>query len=151
MTYYEKPESPTVEEQQTAYESYEILTKALETPQSITPEIEIEETKQRVKLPMHVFKLLIKILEETSKGQSISILPLENDVTTQSAADILGCSRPHLIKLLERGEIPFKKIGKHRRIKAKDLIEYKSAMKKRQRALLIEMMREDEESGLYDT
>lgn len=72
-------------------------------------------------------------------------------MTTQAAADIIGCSRPHLVKLLESGEIPFTKAGRHRREKIEDVIAYKKQLKDRQRQALIEMMKTDEEFGLYDS
>ena len=71
-------------------------------------------------------------------------------MTTQAAADLLGCSKPHLVKLLDSGEIPFVNVGRHRRIKYQELMEYKQKMKKLQEALLVEMMEGDEEAGLYD-
>jgi excisionase family DNA binding protein len=72
-------------------------------------------------------------------------------MTTQAAAEILSCSRPHLVKLLERGEIPFTMIGKHRRVRYEDIIEYRKQMKKEQEQRIIQMMKSDEESGLYDS
>lgn len=82
-------------------------------------------------------------------GKSISIVPIATEMTTQSAAEFLGCSRPHLVKLLEQGKIPFTKIGKHRRVRFEDVSKYKNQMKKEQEALIIQMMKSDEESGLY--
>lgn len=95
-------------------------------------------------------QLLAQILKEISKGRPVSIVPIATELTTQAAAELLGCSRPHLIKLLEQGTIPFTKVGKHRRIKYQDILDYKKKMKAEQRRLIIEMMKADEESGLYD-
>lgn len=86
-----------------------------------------------------------------SEGKPISIVPIATEMTTQKAAEILGCSRPHLVKLLEEGKIPFTFIGKHRRVKFEDVMKYKKQLKDKQRQLLIEIMRADEEDGLYDT
>jgi len=87
----------------------------------------------------------------TSQGKHISIIPVATEMTTQAAAELLGCSRPHLVKLLEEGRIEFTKIGKHRRVKYEDVIAYKKSMKAKQEKLLIKIMAADEESGLYDT
>ena len=86
-----------------------------------------------------------------SQGNPISIVPIATEVTTQSAADMLSCSRPHLVKLLEEGKLPYTKVGKHRRIMFEDVIKYKQQMKEAQKQYLIEIMNADEESGLYDT
>jgi len=142
---------PTKEEQKAAMESYDALASTLEQIHSEYPEIEIEETNEKIKIPLNALKLLAKILKETSQGKPISIVPIATEITTQAAAELIGCSRPHLIKLLEKGEIRFTKIGKHRRIKYQDVLEYKKKVKAEQRKLLIEIMQADEESGLYDS
>lgn len=142
---------PTKEEQKTAMESYDALASTLEQIHSDYPEIEIHETNERIKIPLNALKLLAKILKETSQGKPISIVPIATEITTQAAAELLGCSRPHLVKLLEEGKINFTKIGKHRRIKYQDILEYKKQLKHKQRKLLVEIMKADEESGLYDS
>ncbi len=142
---------PTKEEQKAALESYDALASTLEQIHSDYPEIEIDETKERIKIPLNTLKLLAKILKETSQGRPVSIVPIATEITTQAAAELLGCSRPHLVKLLEEGKINFTKIGKHRRIKYQDVLEYKKQLKDKQRKLLIEIMKADEESGLYDS
>jgi excisionase family DNA binding protein len=142
---------PTKEEQKAALESYDALASTLEQIHSEYPEIEIEETNERIKIPLNALKLLAKILKETSQGKPISIVPIATEITTQAAAELMGCSRPYLIKLLETGEIKFTKIGKHRRIRYQDVLEYKKKVKAEQRQLLVEMMKADEESGLYDS
>ncbi|MDG1457581.1 MAG: helix-turn-helix domain-containing protein [Pseudoprimorskyibacter sp.] len=68
---------------------------------------------------------LIELLRLVSSGRGFRMIPVDADLTTQKAADLLIVSRPHLVKLLEEGEIAFFKIGRHRRVKAADLSEYK--------------------------
>jgi len=72
-------------------------------------------------------------------------------MTTQVAAEFLGCSRPHVVKLLESGEIPFTTIGRHRRVRFEDLANFKKTKKAEREQMLIGMMRKDEDSGLYDS
>jgi excisionase family DNA binding protein len=151
MEFIEEIKRPSKLEQKTAMESYDALASMLEELQTENPEIEIEETSEKIRIPLNALKLLVKILEETSKGRLVSIVPIATEMTTQAAAELIGCSRPHLIKLLEKGEIQFTKIGKHRRIRYEDIVKYKKEMKARQKQLLIEIMKSDEESGLYDT
>lgn len=151
MAALEDIKRPTKEEQELAMASYDALAATLEQLQVENPEIEIEETEERIKLPLKALKLLAEVLKAMSEGKPISIVPIATEMTTQKAAAILGCSRPHLVKLLEEGKIPFTFIGKHRRVKFEDVMKYKKQLKDKQRQLLIEIMRADEEDGLYDT
>jgi len=164
MNNIDKIERPSKEEQKAAMKSYDALAATLNQIHSVYPVIEIEETNEKIRIPLKALQLLAKILKETSQGKPVSIVPIETsqgkpvsilpiatEITTQAAAELIGCSRPHLIKLLESGEISYTKIGKHRRIKYQDVIDYKIKMKAKQRKLLIEIMKADEETGLYDS
>lgn len=142
---------PTKEEQLTAMTSYVALSAVLCDIKDNNPEIEIEETKEKIRIPINTLKLLVKILEETSKGRLVSIVPIATEVTTQAAAEMLGCSRPHVVKLLETGKIKFTKVGRHRRIRYDDIVAYKQAMKAKQERIINEIMEDDENSGLYDS
>jgi len=116
-----------------------------------TTEIEIEETAQKIVVPTMALQLLSRILKDLGEGHPVQIVPIAAEMTSQAAAELLGCSRPHVVKLLEQGKIPFTKIGKHRRVRYEDVMKYRKAMKEAQRQLLKDMMRDDEEAGLYDT
>jgi len=142
---------PTKAEQKTALKSYEALIASINNLTTLNPLIEIEETKERIRIPISALKLLVKVLEEISKGNPISIVPLATEVTTQATAEILGCSRPHVVKILEEGKIPYTKVGKHRRVQYEDVINYKKQMKKKQKSDIQKLMEMDEESGMYDT
>lgn len=142
---------PSKQEQQIAKESHDILLRSLMNVKSDTVELEVEDTHDKIIVPMSAIKLFIQVLDSLGKGMPISIIPIASEFTTQAAAEFLGCSRPHLVKLLEDGSIPFTKIGKHRRILFEDLRKYKLAMKADQRDRLINMMNMDEESGMYDS
>lgn len=142
---------PSKEEQLAAMESYDALSAVLNELKDNNPEIEIEETQEKLRIPLTALKLLAEILRETGQGRPISIVPIATEVTTQSAAEILGCSRPHIVKLLESGKIKFTKIGKHRRIKYEDIISYKQEMKTEQERLISQLMETDEEMGMYDS
>mgnify|MGYP001108982601 FL=1 len=151
MELIENIKRPSKEEQKTAMESYDALASMLKEISSDNPEIEIEETSEKIKIPLNALKLLAEILKATSQGKPISIVPIATEITTQVAAEMLGCSRPHFVKLLENGEISFTKVGRHRRVKYEDVIKYKKRMKEKQKQLLIDIMKSDEELGLYDS
>jgi excisionase family DNA binding protein len=142
---------PTKKEQRVAIESYSALSSILSQLKQDDTEIEIEETNDRIKIPFKALKLLSEILKSMSEGNPISIVPIATEVTTQKAAEILGCSRPHLVKLLDQGEIDFTMVGRHRRILFEDVIKYKNEMKQKQKKHIIDIMNFDDEIGLYDS
>lgn len=151
METLEEIKRPTKAEQLVAIESYTALSSVLKHLDQGDTEIEIEESKERIKIPYKALKLLKDILKSMSEGKPISLVPIATEVTTQKAAEILGCSRPHLVKLLEEGKINYTKVGKHRRILFEDVIQYKEVMKAEQKKYIIEMMNFDEDNGIYDT
>lgn len=142
---------PSKMEQKVAIKSYATLATALTQIKDAETEIEIEETQDKIVIPSRALQLLGEILKAMSEGKPISIVPVATEVTTQRAAEILGCSRPHLVKLLEDGEMEFVKVGKHRRIMFEDVLKFKQKMKEDQKKHIIDMMNQDEELGLYDS
>ena len=151
MKVLEPIRKPSKLDQKVAIASYSALASVMEQLESEQPEIEIEETEEKIKIPLPALKLLGEILKAMGEGKMISIVPIATEVTTQAAAEILGCSRPHLVKLLEEGKIAFTKVGKHRRIKFDDIVKYRQEMKQQQKQHIIDIMTADEETGLYDT
>lgn len=151
MKAVEQIRRPSKLDQKIASKSYNALASVIEQLNSEQPEIEIEETSEKIKIPLSALKLLGDILKAMGQGKLISIVPVATEMTTQAAAEALGCSRPHLVKLLEDGKIAFTKVGKHRRIKFDDIMKYKKQMKEQQKQNIIDIMNADEETGLYDS
>lgn len=151
MKVLEQIRKPSKLDQKIASESYNALASVIEQLNSEQPEIEIEETSEKIKIPLSALKLLGDILKAMGQGKLISLVPIATEVTTQAAAEILGCSRPHLVKLLEDGKISFTKVGKHRRIKFDDIMKFRKHMKAQQKQNLVDIMDLDEETGLYDS
>jgi len=83
-----------------------------------------------------------------AKGNAVTIVPVHTEFTTQEAADFLNVSRPYLIRLLEGGELPFRKVGTQRRVMFKDLMQYRAASQARRKDALDELTREAQELGL---
>jgi excisionase family DNA binding protein len=113
-------------------------------------DIRVGRMIEKIKIPRPAVELLNEILENMSNGIPVTLTPMVKVLTTREAAELLGCSRPHLVKLLETGQIEFVKIGKHRRIKYADLLKYLEKRKADQKKHLISLMAADEEAGLYD-
>ncbi|MFZ0256626.1 MAG: helix-turn-helix domain-containing protein [Gammaproteobacteria bacterium] len=118
---------PTAEEVALARESGRTLSAYLQT-RAETQQIEIVDDKgtaHPVRVPVSALRLLVDVLTEIGEGNAVSIIPIHAELTTQEAADVLNVSRPFLVQLLERSEIPFHKIGTHRRVRYQDVVAYK--------------------------
>lgn len=139
---------PSKEERLAAMASYDALAETLKDLKGDNHDIQIEESKQKINIPLKALLLLADILKGMSEGKIINLVPTSVEVTTQVAADMLGCSRPHFVKLLESNEIPFTMVGRHRRVKHDDVMKYKLETKKKQEAAIIELMHGDEELGI---
>lgn len=97
------------------------------------------EGGQELVLPSAVKTLLTHLLTEMSRGNAVTIIPIHAELTTQEAADFLNVSRPYLISLLEKKEIPFHMVGTHRRVKFEDLTAYKQRKDKKREEVLSEL------------
>lgn len=106
--------------------------------------------KQRLKLPPVAFKMLVEVMTHLARGNAVTVAPVHLELTTQQAADILGVSRPFLVKLLEEGKIPFRRPHNHRRVRLQDLLEFKERENSLRQKALDELTALTEEMGLYD-
>lgn len=100
-------------------------------------------------LPGHVLQILLKVLSEMSQGNAVSVLPYHQEISTQEAANLLNVSRPFLVRLLEDGALPFRKVGAHRRVKLQDVLAYQSGTDQQRRQTLHELtqLAQDEDMG----
>lgn len=99
-------------------------------------------------LPRQAITLLRDLLAEMAQGNAVTVVPTHAELTTQQAANLLNVSRPHLVKLLEDGTLPFTKVGTHRRIRYEDLIAYKQERDRESRDALAELTRLAQENDL---
>jgi excisionase family DNA binding protein len=100
-------------------------------------------------VPREAAVLLAKILGLLANGEGVNVIPDTAELTTQQAAEFLNVSRPYLIKVLESGEIPFRLVGTHRRVRFRDLSEYKSRDDLARRRAADELTQLTQELGLY--
>ena len=105
---------------------------------------------EMVELPKAVSQVLRQIISHMEHNRMVFITPMGPILTTQEAADILGVSRPYLIKLLEERQIPFSSVGTHRRIHINDVLQYKVRRQKEREEGLREIAQISQELGLYD-
>lgn len=99
-------------------------------------------------LPGYAFNLLLDILTQMSKGNAISYMPVNAELSTQQAANLLNVSRPYLVGLLDKGELAFRKVGTHRRVLAKDVIAYKEQEDEARLKALQELTDQAQELGM---
>ncbi|MFD1674579.1 helix-turn-helix domain-containing protein [Alicyclobacillus fodiniaquatilis] len=104
----------------------------------------------RIELPHALYRVLVDAAHQLAKGNTVGVLHYEQDITTQQAADLLQVSRPHVVKILEAGDIPYHMVGSHRRIRLSDLLEYKKNRDAMRREKLNDLIRISESSGLYE-
>jgi excisionase family DNA binding protein len=117
---------PTGIESSTADQLRQIIASQYREGQETKLDVANAEGKiQSVTLTPALTTSLMQLLRLVSSGQGFQMIPLKAELTTQQAADILNVSRPYLISLLEKGEIRFNTVGRHRRIEAEDLFAYK--------------------------
>jgi excisionase family DNA binding protein len=121
-----------------ARESGRALSTVLQT-RAETQQIDFHDEKgavRAVRIPTTALRLLLEVLTEIGQGNAVSIIPIHAELTTQEAADVLNVSRPFLVQLLEKGDIPFHKIGTHRRVRYQDVIAYKKHIDAKRREAL---------------
>ena len=94
------------------------------------------EQMEPIELPAGAVALLMEILEAMAAGRGVTIIPENIELSTVQAAEVLNVSRPFLIKLLEDGSIPHRKVGKHRRVRMEDVMSYKAAIDNEREAVL---------------
>jgi excisionase family DNA binding protein len=104
--------------------------------------------RETVKLPAAAVHLLVRILEEMSRGNAVTVIPVHAELTTQEAADMLNISRPSLIQLLDEGKIEHRRVGTHRRVRFDALMKYKRQAETARRAALAELAAYDQELGI---
>jgi excisionase family DNA binding protein len=105
---------------------------------------------QRLDIPPTVYEVLRKVVELMAQGKSVTLLPDNEVITTQRAADLLGMSRPFFIKLLETGVMPHHRVGNQRRVYLRDVLEFARKRAEECQAALDRLSQQSFEAGLYD-
>jgi excisionase family DNA binding protein len=139
-------EVPTEKDSQLAKEAIRALAVATKESQD---DLRVQlDDGQRFTLPRAATRLLSHLLNEMANGNAVTLIPIHAELTTQEAADHLNVSRPHLIRLLEEQQIPFHKVGTHRRVRFQDLEQYRRKNETKRREVMEELAAEAQKLGM---
>jgi len=103
-----------------------------------------------VPLPPELRQVLAEVVRAMRRGQAVTFAPMSQQLTTQQAADLIGISRPTLIKLLESGQIPYETPGRHRRLRLSDVLAFQELRRTEQCEALRELAQDAQDLGLYN-
>ncbi len=143
------PVAPTQEESAVAKEASRQLSRLLGAAGEFRVHSQAAGKRvESVALPMPAVRLLAEILTQMAQGNAITLIPIHAELTTQQAADLLNVSRPFLIKLLEQHKLPFRKVGKHRRVRFSDMLSFKQRSDEQRRATLEQLAAEGQELNM---
>ncbi|WPF87917.1 excisionase family DNA-binding protein [Cyanobacterium aponinum AL20118] len=108
------------------------------------------EEHETVNIPVDLANFVEQIIREVAEGNSITLVSNHQEISTTEASEILEVSRQYLIELLESGElpIPFRRVGKHRRLRAEDVINYKNKIDEQRLKTLEELAKQAQELKL---
>ncbi|QXT63477.1 excisionase family DNA-binding protein [Tessaracoccus palaemonis] len=126
-----------------------LLARFVEREEAATPKL-VGPDGESVALPEEIYRVLTMVVEEMRAGNAVSVVPVSQRIGTQEAAELLGISRPTLVRLLEGGEIPYDKPSRHRRLQLSDVLEYRDRSHSRAKETLNAMTAEASNLGLYD-
>ena len=113
-----------------------------------TARLRVIDGQDEIEVPVAALRMLVDILANMAEGNAISLVPIHAELTTQQAADFLGVSRPHLVGLVDKGEIPHHKVGTHRRIFFRDLLEYRKERMGQSKATLDALAEQAQKLGM---
>lgn len=139
----------TAQDTSMAKRASQVLSRYVEKGRTLHLKIAEEgEPAELLALPSSVLPFLRDALEAVSNGTSVTLLSEEEELTTSQAAEILGVSRPFLVKLLEGGELSYRIVGSHRRLTVGEVMSYKEKTKKKRKEVLEQLAAEAQELGL---
>jgi excisionase family DNA binding protein len=144
-----EPVAPTEREAVLAEESSRALSPYVQGAESQAIRvIEDGTVSSTITIPTVAFRLLVDILSHMAKGNAVTIIPVHAELTTQEAADLLNVSRPFLVKLLDSGQIPYRKVGTRRRVLYKDVLNYKRRIDEKRLQTLEALASQAQELGM---
>ena len=117
--------------------------------QGQTARLRVIDGDSEIEVPVSALRMLVDILANMAEGNAINLVPIHAELTTQQAADFLNVSRPYLVGLIDRDELPHHKVGTHRRVLFRDLLAYRERQLKQSREAFAEMAADAQKQGFY--
>jgi excisionase family DNA binding protein len=105
--------------------------------------------EEKIEIPPAIYKHLVRVVQWMKENRAIIMIPEDEAFTTQAAADFLGMSRQTFVNLLEQGKIPFYTVGAHRRVRYRDLLEFRANRDAKRSQALSQLSKEIDAAGLY--
>lgn len=149
MTTLPSSVTPTPHDTELAQASSRDLAPYAESERDLTIRIASnDEESTSLVIPVAAFRLFVQTLAEMAQGNAVALLPVQSELTTQAAAELLQVSRPYLVSLLDQGVIPHRKVGTHRRVLTQDVLAFKQQNETRRLAALHELSEQAQELDL---
>lgn len=103
---------------------------------------------QTGRVPVRLAEVLDHLLQDLAAGRAVQVITLEEEISTQQAAELLNVSRPYLVKLVESGALPHRKVGPRRRLHLEDVLTFRARLDAQRQAALQALADDLQELGL---
>lgn len=145
-----KPEQLSEAEARLAYRASETIARFLGEEGRLRLTL-ARDTGEKIEttVPSKALRLVASLLHEMARGIPVSVISVDTELTTRQAALVLQVSRPYLIKLLETGQLPYHKVGTHRRIRFEDVLAFQQHERARRHGVMQDLVAETERLDLY--
>lgn len=140
--------APSAQEANLARISGQRLSRYAQRKKSLSFQVVEAGQEQPIELPAGAVALLMDILEAMAAGRGVTLIPENAELTTVQAANILNVSRPFLIKLLEEKVLPYRLVGKHRRVLMDDVMAYRKRIDRDREAILEQLAAQAQEADM---